>query len=180
VKFFHDLAVAREPRKQITVINKGIGGDRVTGLRSRWHDDVLRHKPDWVSVKIGINDLHSALRNAPDPVTVDVYAEAYDEILARTRETLPKAKILLIDPFYISTERAKTSFRSVVLKELPAYIKVVDAMAKKYKTRHVQTHEMFKALLKHYDPDTFCPEPVHPNPAGHLAIADAVYDTLSR
>lgn len=180
VKLFADLAAIREPAKRMVVINKGIGGDRVTGLRNRWHDDVLRNKPDWLSIKIGINDLHSALRNDPAGVPPALFAEAYGDILSKTRDALPRCRILLIDPFYISTERSKTSFRRDVLDLLPEYLAVVHRMSRQFRTRMVRTHDIFQGLLKHRDPDTWCPEPVHPNPLGHLVIAEAVYDALSR
>ncbi len=85
VRFFSYLLAIREPEKSVTIINKGISGDRVTGLQSRWTDDVLYHQPDWLSIKIGINDLHSVLGGDPNGVTPDIFTQAYEEILARTR-----------------------------------------------------------------------------------------------
>jgi len=180
VKMLADMLAAREPAKRVHVVNKGIGGNVVTQLQDRWTDDVLRHRPNWLSVKIGINDVHRTLAGSPEAVPPGRYAEAYDEILARTTKKLPKCRILLIDPFYISTERSPSSARSTVLKLLPKYINTVHRMAKKYGTRRVKTHEIFQRLLKYHEPDLFCPEPVHPNPTGHLVIAEAVYDALSR
>lgn len=43
----------------------------------------------------------------------------------------------------------------------------------------VRTHEMFRKLIRHQRPDVFCPEPVHPNHTGHLAMAEAVYTALA-
>lgn len=178
VKLFADLVTIREPGKKITVINKGIGGDRVTGMRDRWTDDVLRNKPDWLSVKIGINDLHSSF--APDfRVTPAIFREAYNNILSRTKEALPRCRMLLIDPFYISTDDDPSSFRKGVLDLMPAYIRVVHDMSRIYGTRLVKTHAMFQKLLRTHEPDEFCPEPVHPYITGHLAIAEAVYAALS-
>ena len=110
----------------------------------------------------------------------ELFARSYDEILARTTKALPKCRILLIDPFYISAEQSPNSFRSQVLKLLPRYIATVHRMSRKYRTRLVPTHVMFQKLLKRYEADTFCGEPVHPNSTGHLVIAEAVYDALSR
>ncbi len=182
VRWFDTLLTLREPEKRVTIINKGISGDRVTGLQQRWTDDVLRHKPDWVSVKIGINDLHCYLSNPGEAnaVSPEVYAQAYDDILARTLKSLPKCRILLISPFFISIEDSPNRYRKDVLDLLPRYLKVVQQMSRKYKTRLVDTHAMYQRLLKHYDSDTFCAEPVHPNPVGHLAIAEAVYAALSK
>lgn len=180
VKMFSDMLITRHPRKNITVINKGIGGDTVPGLQSRWADDVIRNKPDWLSIKIGINDLHRTFQKEAPQVPPPLYEETYDDILQRTRAALPKCKLLLIDPFYISTDAAPTSTRHDVLKLLPQYLRIVKAMSKKYRTLHIKTHELYQQLLKTHEPDTFCPEPVHPNATGHLVIADAVYAAVSR
>jgi acyl-CoA thioesterase I len=182
VRWFDVLLTLREPQKRVTIINKGIDGDRVTGLQHRWTDDVLRHRPHWLSIKIGINDLHSFLGNPNDPnaVTPQVYEKAYDEILARTRKALPKCRILLVDPFYISIENSPNTWRRRVLDTLPAYVSIVRNLQQKYATRRVQTHALYQHLLKFRDADTFCPEPVHPNHVGHWAIAEAVYAALSR
>jgi lysophospholipase L1-like esterase len=180
VNFFHQMLTIREPQKKVNIINKGIGGHRVVDLQNRWTDDVLRHKPSWLSVKIGINDLHCFLRNNENSVSPQLFEETYDEILGRVKKNLPKCNLLLIDPFYISNEQAKTSFRHEVLHVLPKYIKTVEKMSRKYQARRVKTHELFQNLLKYHDADTFCPEPVHPNPTGHLAIAEAIYAALSK
>ncbi len=112
-------------------------------------------------------------------VPPQLYQEAYEEIIKRTRAALPKCKLLLIDPFYISTDSAPTSTRGVVLKLLPAYLRIVSDLSRRYGTLHVKTHEVFHRLLRNHEPDTFCPEPVHPNLTGHMVIADAVYAALN-
>jgi len=180
VKLFSDLLAIREPARRLTIINKGISGNRVVDLADRWTDDCLRHRPDWLSVKIGINDLHCTLGMTPQAVPAEKFEEVYGQILDQTREALPKCRILLIDPFYISADTAGPSFRNEVLKLLPRYIQVVHEMSRKHGTRLVRTHEMFKRLIRHHEPDLFCPEPVHPNLTGHLAIAEAVYQALSK
>jgi len=180
VKLFHDLMILREPEKRVMFINKGIGGDTVVGLSNRWSDDVLRHKPDWLSIKIGINDLHGMLRDPQNGITPRRFLKEYTAILERTVSQLPKCRILLIDPFYISTDNSPNSFRHKVMELLPEYLAVVHQISRKFKTRLIRTHELFGAQLKYHDPDTFCPEPVHPNLIGHLLIAEAVYQAFCR
>ncbi len=182
VKLFYDMLTIREPEKKVNIINKGISGDTVTGLQARWTDDVLVHKPEWLSIKIGINDLHINLRQGGggDTISPQVFHNTYNDILSRIKSALPKCEILLIEPFYISIEENRESFRKSVLDLIPEYIEVVREMSKKYKTRLVKTHEMFQTFLKHHDADTFCPEPVHPYLLGHMAIAETIYATLSK
>jgi len=173
VRQVRDLIVARYPKHDVTVVNTGIGGNTVRDLRDRWTDDCIRHRPDWLSVKVGINDLHRWLRQGDAPVTPAEFAELYDEILARARRET-SAKLILIDPFYCSTDRDSGSFRSRVLQHLPKYLRTVQRMAAKYRARHVRTHRLFQELLKRHRADHFCPdEPVHPNASGHLVIAHA-------
>lgn len=170
---FIELVAASYPERNIRYINKGIGGDNTVGLRNRWEDDVIRHRPDWLSILIGINDLHTFLRQSEPCVTVEMYREKYDSILATTREKTD-ARIVLLDPFYISTDDSGGGFRSVVLETIPHYIAVVHEMAEKYETLHVRTHEVFQEHLRYREPDVFCPEPVHPNHTGHMIIAAAL------
>ena len=179
VKMFADMLIIRHPEEAITVINKGISGDIVTGLRNRWDHDVLRNRPDWLSIKIGINDLHKTLMQTMDAVHPLLYREAYEQIITRTISALPKCKLLLIDPFYIYNENSQSVFESRVLSLLSEYLRIVHDLSSKYGTLLVKTHEVFQRLLKNHEPDTFCPEPVHPNPTGHMVIAEAVYETLN-
>jgi len=179
VKIFYDLLMMREPAKKIHILNKGISGDRVTGLQTRWQDNVLRNQPDWLVIKIGINDLNSYLTGSPDGVSPELFRQTYDEILGRTQPCLPNCQILLITPFYISIDDSTNSYRREVLELLPQYINTVQVMSQKYQTRFLNAHQLFQQLLKYHEPETFCPEPIHPNFTGHLTLAEAVYSALS-
>ncbi|MCA1808533.1 MAG: hypothetical protein LC725_03605 [Lentisphaerae bacterium] len=116
---------------------------------------------------------------ASSPVPPDKFEENYTSILRDTRDRLPHCQILLLEPFYISNEDRPGTVRHDVLRMLPAYIAVSHKMSRTYKTRLLRTHTMFQQIIRHQPADLFCPEPVHPNPVGHLAIAGALYDTLS-
>lgn len=177
VRMFTELATARFPERKVRYINKGIGGNRITNLKDRWRDDVLYHRPDRLSIKIGINDLHSHLRGAEDGVSPELFAEIYEELLDLTKQELG-CPVVLLTPFYISTDRSGQTFRSSVMELIPRYIETVEKMSEKYGTRLVRLHDIFQAQLKYRDADTFCPEPVHPNHTGHMVIAQALMDAL--
>ena len=177
VSLFIELQRAMFPRLRVRYVNKGIGGNTVLDLRNRWEDDVVREQPDWLSVKIGINDSHRYVAGAGEHGPAE-FAKNYDAILdaAQKRTT---AKLLLIDPFYISADRTGMGARSQILKLLPEYIEIIHGLARKYGARLVRTHEVFQDHLKHVEPDFFCPEPVHPYRSGHLVIAWEVIKALS-
>mgnify|MGYP001057915414 CR=1 FL=1 len=177
VNFFTQLVMAYYPERNIEYINTGIGGNRITHLKERWEEDALAHNPDWLSIKIGINDLHSYLGNDPAGVSPELYAEIFDELMQKTKEQI-NCRFILIDPFYISTDFSGNSFESKVLNILPKYIDTVHKMSEKYDAILVKTHEMFQKQLQFRDASTFCPEPVHPNATGHLLIAVEVFKAL--
>jgi len=180
VKIFRDMLISREPAKQIEIINKGIGGHTAWHLRDRWTDDMMFFKPDYLVILIGINDLHQPFAtDAKKDETLQKHKDAYNEILARTAKELPNCKILLLEPFYMSRDTASKSQRTEVLEVLPDYIAVTRQMSEKYNTGLIKTQELFQNILKYYETDTICPEPVHPNATGHLAIAEAIYTALS-
>ena len=179
VRLFSELATAYYPERDIHYINTGIGGNKITNLKDRWQEDALAHKPDWISIKIGINDLHSHLRADPNGVSPELYAEIYDELLQKIRERLD-CPIILIEPFYMSQDTSGHTFQSEVLEILPRYLATVHKMSEKYETRLVKTHDMFQLQLQHRKPTAFCQEPVHPNRLGHMLIAVEVLKTLCK
>ncbi|TVR54897.1 MAG: GDSL family lipase [Puniceicoccaceae bacterium] len=179
VRLFHDLLIAREPEKSVRILNRGIGGNTVFDLRSRWTDDALAHRPDWLSIKIGINDLNQHLNRGDDWLSPKTYEATYRELLVRTRDALPETRLLLISPFYLSRDTASDSYRSRVAALLPKFIASVAALADEFGALYVPLNDIFSSHLDRRHADVVCPEPVHPNLTGHLIIADAVYQTLS-
>ena len=177
VRAFTEMVTARIPDRKIAYINKGIGGNRVTDLHGRWRDDVIYHAPDKLSIKIGINDLHSHLRQADDAVSPARFEALYDAVLDTTQKEIG-CPIVLITPFYISTDTSGQTFRSQVMSLIPEYIGIVEKMSEKYGTKLLRLHDLFQTHLKYRDSEFFCPEPVHPNRAGHLIIADALFKAL--
>jgi acyl-CoA thioesterase-1 len=180
VRFFHDLAIIRGPEKQFQILNKGISGEKITQLRDRWTDDVIREKPDFLSIKIGINDLHSYLMKHENAVSPALYEEAYEAVLARTRSELPACQLLLIEPFYLSIEPvSEVLLRGQIIKILPEYSSIVARLAKKYGARLIESQKLFTPVLAHHSSEVLAPEPVHPHQTGHLLLAEAVYKILS-
>ena len=189
VRTFIELVTARYPERNIEFLNRGVGGNTVANLRTRWADDVLYHKPDKMSLMVGINDInkhlldHKDLMGNPDGVDPDTYAQVYDEILDLTKRELG-IPIVLLTPFYISTDRTKgQSYRSKVLELLPRYLETVENMSAKYGTKLLRTHEVFQNVLKYHDPHIFthgglAADAIHPNTAGYTVIASALFDLL--
>ena len=183
VRMFVELVTARYPERNIEFLNRGVGGNTVQNLRDRWNEDVLALKPDKMSLKIGINDINKHLLGMPDGVGPDEYAKFYDELMNLTKNELGVPMVLLT-PFYISTDRTKGhSYRSKLLELLPRYIDTVEEMSVKYGTKLLRTQDFFQEQLKHRDANVFihgaiAADAIHPNHAGYLLIADALFRLL--
>lgn len=181
VSKFRDLVIINEPEKDIEIINKGIGGNTVEDLRSRWDDDLLSHKPDWISIKIGINDVNRYLANAHELQSPESFERIYNQLLSDTKEALPNCKVILISPFFMSRGNAvKDAYRTKVWNLLPTYIKIIEDLSEKHDALFLNTHELFQEQLKYKHPDVYCGEPVHPNETGHQLIAQGLYKTIER
>ncbi len=179
VYIFNNLLLAKYPELKVNVVNAGVSGNTVVDLKNRWEDDVLSLNPNWISILIGINDVHRHLGGQPglDP---ESFFRNYREILEMTRKSLPNAKLILLAPFYISRVTVEDSFRRKVLDLLPTYIEKVEKLSREYNAIYVDLHAMFQKLLNHREPTVYAPEAVHPTFAGHTAIALAVMEALEK
>ncbi|NQT51755.1 SGNH/GDSL hydrolase family protein [bacterium] len=176
VAFFTDLVTARHPERQIRYVNTGIGGNTVLDLTGRWDADVLAHRPDWLSIMIGINDLHRTLDGLFD-LPPARYREMYAALLERVRAEVG-SQLILIEPFYMIAEADADGRQKTVLGLLEGYLKVVHDLAEAFDARLVRTHDMFRHQLAHRPWGTFCDEPVHPNRTGHVLIAHELLATM--
>lgn len=168
-----DLIETRYPGRQMTWINRGIGGNTVRDLTERWTDDCIRHQPDWISIMIGINDLNGWVSGNGNPIPPDEYEVLYDGILSRAcKET--KARLILVMPFYMSTIRPGDEIehhRGRMAAGVVTYGRIAERLARRYEAILVRPQKAFDRQFRTRDPDEFCDEPVHPNASGHLLIA---------
>jgi len=184
VRMLRDMLVADYPERKIEVVNRGIGGNTMADLQIRWEDDVTAYRPRWLTILVGINDLSRTIRGVPGYAehsdwalhTPDKYAARLDEVLTRTERTIG-ARVILMEPFYLSTDTTD-GFRGMILRRIEEYRVAVRAQSRKHRTGLVRLHEIFAGHLKRRPCETFCAEPVHPNPGGHMVIARALYKAL--
>jgi lysophospholipase L1-like esterase len=173
VRMAVDLVTARYPEREITFHNRGISGNTTDDLVGRWTDDLVALEPDWVSLMVGINDLGRWFKPGhQDHVPPDRYRANYERLLERTRDEAG-ARLVLMEPFYISAETDEATHEGTVLRMLPAYLDVVREMADAFDASLVPMHGVFQRQIRYRPADHFCPEPVHPNPTGHRVIAHA-------
>jgi lysophospholipase L1-like esterase len=167
------LAV-NSPTKTIRVLNTGISGNRITDLQHRWQDDVLNHKPDCLSIMIGINDVWRQFDTLDDPapVTPKRFEKIYRKLLEQSTPQIPK--IVLMTPFLIEANSADP-----MRQMMSQYGLIVKQLAKDFGTYFVDTQAAFNDYLKHQPAESLCDDRVHPNQIGHLILANAFLNLLS-
>jgi lysophospholipase L1-like esterase len=57
VHFAGNLLRARRPELNLNLVNTGISGDTIIDLERRWERDCIAHRPNVVTVLVGINDV---------------------------------------------------------------------------------------------------------------------------
>ncbi|HEU5316981.1 MAG TPA: NUDIX domain-containing protein, partial [Chloroflexota bacterium] len=74
--------LARHGEQGLEIVNRGISGNTVRDLDRRWEQDVIAEQPDWLSVKIGINDVWRLIANRrADHVPLDEYEATLRKLL---------------------------------------------------------------------------------------------------
>ena len=92
---------ARYPAHGLTIVNRGIGGNTIRNLAARWQEDVLAEEPDWLSMKVGINDVGRLILGLlADHVPLDEYEATYRSLLQRT-PAVANGKLILMEPYVI-------------------------------------------------------------------------------
>ncbi|EMY4795863.1 MULTISPECIES: SGNH/GDSL hydrolase family protein [Bacillus cereus group] len=99
------------------VVNAGVPGDNTFDALHRIEEDVLSHKPDFVTVFLGTNDAVSFSQES-----LQVYKENLEKIVKR----ISSDKVLLISPAPVDEERQHNRTNKV----LGQYADVVEKVAK--------------------------------------------------
>jgi lysophospholipase L1-like esterase len=150
-----------------TIINTGIGGNRAVDLESRWQFDVLDHRPDVLTIMIGINDTWRRY-DANNPTSAEAFEEHYRDILTRSRAKLA-GQIVLFEPFLVEVTEAQRSWRD----DLNPKIDVVRALAAEFDTELIPTDALMTAAADELGAAAVAGDGVHPTDAGHRLLADA-------
>lgn len=146
--------------------NKGISGNRIYDLESRFEPEVLPLKPTVVSILIGVNDSwHAYKSNKPSPHPD--FEASYRRLLDRLTKEL-KAKVILMEPFVLPTSAEIRAWRA----DLDIRIHLVQDLAREYKATFIPLDGIFSAAaasvgsMEHWLYDG-----VHPSMAGHSLIS---------
>jgi lysophospholipase L1-like esterase len=169
VNFAANFLLAKYPRLNIKILNRGVNGDTTRALKWRWQRDCINEKPDILSIMIGINDLWWAYSEDPSgqakAVAIEEYRTNYQDILLQAEEKC-RCQIILMEPFMFCSETQNPMY-----KNLKDYIRVVHNLAKQFNATMVPLQQEFEKLKDTVPPCKWADDMVHPYTWAHAWIA---------
>lgn len=157
------------PDAELEFFNRGVSGNRVGDLKSRWQQDAIDMKPDLLSILIGVNDVS---RGGGKDVPLERWERDYRFLLDSSRQANSNLRLVLLDPFVLRcgrllNEQAWTRWR----EQVDRMREIVARLATNYAAVHIKTQDIFDAAAESVRPDHWIWDGVHPLPQGHELIA---------
>jgi lysophospholipase L1-like esterase len=171
------LITAAYPGHAIRVVNAGVSGNKIPDLLERAERDVLAHRPDWVTVNVGINDVWHGLTGwGGGGVPLSQYRAGLSILADRILST--GANVVLLPPTVIEEDP-----RSEGNRRLAPYRAAMREVAAAQGLLVAPTDLDFDATLaagKQADPAfSLTTDGVHMRPAGDAVMALAVLKALN-
>jgi lysophospholipase L1-like esterase len=159
--------LAEGPLRGGRVTNRGVGGDRATDLAARWDADVLRERPDVLSVLVGIND---TWRRYDAGTTTPASAfEATCRALLGSALAAGVRRLVLVEPFVLPVTPEQERWWD---EDLGDRVDVVRKLAAEHGATLVPAADHLTALAGTRAPGALAADGVHPTADGHRALAD--------
>jgi lysophospholipase L1-like esterase len=150
---------------KVEMINAGISGHTTADGLARIDRDVLRHKPDLVTVMFGLNDMTR--------VPLDQYRENLKEIVTKCRGV--GSEVILATPNNVISTSGRPT------EKLIQYCDVVREAAQEMNVPVCDAYRELDAVRAHdaFDWRLLMSDAIHPNMDGHKRLATALAQTIT-
>jgi lysophospholipase L1-like esterase len=183
---YSDILAAELPARgvQVEVLNRGIRGNTSEMARERFERDVLAAKPDLAIIELGTNDSAVDVWKTPPATAPRVSLERYRANLEYFIETLRKrgAKVILVAPSRLAwTDKLRAQYgKPPYDPNSPDGFNVTldryaDAVRDLARLEHLPLVDAASIV-----PVATLPDGMHPNSAGHRALATRLLDVVAR
>lgn len=158
-----------EQHQEYIITNKGISGNRVVDLYSRWKEDTLNLKPAVISILIGVNDVWHEYQHGSG-VCAKKFRKVYSLLLEETKEALPDTKIVLCEPFILPIGEVE-KLAECWEQEMKGRREIVKEMSQLFHTDFVPLQDMLSEEAERLGAGQILKDGVHPTATGHTLIA---------
>jgi lysophospholipase L1-like esterase len=164
----------RYPDRELRFYNRGVSGDRIQDMVSRWQRDTLSLQPNLISVLIGVNDtwnyLSMGLATSPER-----YHKIYHQLLENTRAKLPEVALVLCEPFLLITGEVTGEWEQDLVQRQGA----VQELAEKFGAIRVPFQSALNTAVAEGVPAVrLLDDGVHPTQWGHRVLADCWIESV--
>ena len=149
------------------IINRGISGNRIVDLYARIKADCWNHKPDFISVLIGVNDVWHEVEHQ-NGVELDRFEKMYRFLIEDTKKALPGVTMMLCEPFVLKGTATTAKFDRFM--EVYKYAEVVKKLAEEYGLYYLPLQETLTNTAGDNEAE-YLSDGVHPAVAGAKLIA---------
>jgi lysophospholipase L1-like esterase len=171
-------ALAAHPDRALRFYNRGVSGDKVPDLATRWATDTLALQPDVLSILVGVNDFWHKLSKGYTG-TVQQYEDQYVALLEDTRRALPRVRLLVLEPFVLRCGAVDDRWFPEFDERRAAARRVAQHVGASF----VPLQAAFDDAVRRGAggaggtagtgaPQYWSADGVHPTPAGHAVIAE--------
>ena len=165
------------------LIGKGIGGDKVSDLLTRYRDDVIKLNPDMVFIYIGINDVWHKYDYGTG-TDIDLYENGLRQIIADLKEN--GVEVILCTPTVIGENKGEftlvNQFKDIETMEimnndLDDYSDVIRKLSREFDTKLLDLRKIFMQYISENNPENkskgvLTTDGVHLNNLGSKLIAN--------
>jgi lysophospholipase L1-like esterase len=162
------------PEAGLKVFNRGISGNKVFQLASRWDEDCLNLKPDVLSILIGVNDIWHKINKKYDG-TVETYLTDYQKLVERTKAALPKVKLVICEPFVLRCGAVNDAW----FPEFDKFRAAARQVAEESQALFVPFQTAFDEAVKYAPPEVWAKDGVHPTGDGAALMAHTWLRTVA-
>lgn len=150
---------------RIEVINKGTDEHRTIDLLNEYEENVLKIKPDVITIYIGMNDVWHHFAKGIE-MTNEEFEHNFETLLEKIKEDL-NIPIIIIEPFIIDITPELTKMRA----ELWQKVDIIRKLARTYASEYIALDGSFASACIKHEPTFYSLDGVHPTDEGHKFIA---------
>lgn len=154
------------------IINRGIGGNRISDLYQRYKKDVVEENPDVITILIGVNEIlmHVSFP-ALFPVTpVDKFVNTYQKLIDELKHDLPNTKIIIMEPFVLPSEELGKDYGK--FSNFIEYRNAIKELTDRNSLQFIPLHGKLEKLAETHGVESVLYDGIHTNAAGAKFIAE--------
>lgn len=160
--------------------NRGISGNKITDLKSRWERDALELKPDVISILVGINDISGFIKSTKlEEEEFDQFENTYRELLQQSRQLNPGVLLVLCLPFAYPVSTVKNNWEKYHTGLVALSIRI-KKLAKEFNALLIDFPAVFDKAFTKAPVEYWIWDGIHPTVPAHELMARAWIAAVSK